>query len=374
MAESKTTAASKPRRSSRIIHDEKRIEALRDRGSYLGVSVERDEDGNVIAYKSGSTLKFSGRTGMWSGRAGRARRPEFIYVESVRLAGIPEDIEGYLKAAGYSDEDIANILNDDENVFVMNDPRENDPAVIRKFTGGSAAPGAQESASFTPEQELLAFAEALIPERYNATQVGAGAGVASPRTRQSLIDRVRNRDTNLVVSKIDEEGKGVTSRKNLPVGGRTQLRAHPDLPNVYSDNAAAYSTAMEILADQDLANADLYQRLSEEFPRAGLSPAEILGGGVRASPRPAAPVRGTRGIGSQVRTASRPATVRRSAGAGPPAEAKEEVTPAPSAVPRPQTGPRTTFSVRGRGGGRGGRGGTTFIRRNEGRPGSPGRQ
>lgn len=346
MAESKTTRS---RRPARITHDQARIDRLRERGSYLSVTAGEDEQGNPV-YKTGSELKFSGRQGMWAGRMGRAGRPDLVYVESVRLAGEPDVIRGYLEAAGYSQEDIEQLTSEDY-VYTREDEGKATPEELARFAGGTITTA---GGAASPEEEILSLAQILIPQRYQATESGAGAGVRSPRAGQNLLQRVRS-GANLIVTNIDEEGKGVTTRSILPTGTRTQLRAHPELPNVYSATEEGYRRAMSFLADLDPENQSLYERLADEWRAQGLSPAQITG--QSASPR--APARGA-GIRSQV---TRPATVRRTT-AGPPTEAKRA--PAPSSVPQPQPALR---------GGRGGRGGRTFSLRPTGSgAGSPGRR
>lgn len=352
MAESKATRS---RRPARIVHDQARIDRLRERGSYLSVTAGEDEQGNPV-YRTGSELKFSGRQSMWTGRAGRAGRPDLVYVESVRLAGEPEAIRGYLEAAGYSQEDIDRVTSED-NIYTREYEGHAPPEVLARFAGGTITTA---GGAASPEEEILSLAQILIPQKYQATESGAGAGVRSPRTGQNLLQRVRS-GANLIVTNIDQEGKGVTTRSTLPTGTRTQLRAHPELPNVYSATEEAYRTAMSILADLDPENRGLYERLADGWRTQGLSPAQITG----QSSSPRAPARGV-GIRSQV---TRPATVRRTA-AGPPTEAKRapvpETAPAPSAVPQPQPALR---------GGRGGRGGRTFSLRPAGSgAGSPGRR
>lgn len=346
MAETKATRS---RRPARITHDQARIDRLRERGSYLSVTAGEDEQGNPV-YRTGSELKFSGRHGMWTGRMGREGRPDLIYVESVRLAGEPEAIRGYLEAAGYSQEEIDQLMSED-NIYTREDEGSATPEVLARFAGGTVT---TTGGAASPEEEILSLARILIPQRYQATESGASAGVRSPRTGQNLLQRVRS-GANLVVTNIDEEGKGVATRSTLPTGSRTQLRAHPELPNVYSGTEEAYRIAMSILADLDPENRSLYERLADEWRTRGLSPAQITG--QSASPR--APARGA-GIGSQV---TRPATVRRTV-VGPPTEAKRA--PVPASVPQPQPALR---------GGRGGRGGRTFSLRPTGSgAGSPGRR
>lgn len=342
MAETKATRS---RRPARITHDQPRIDRLRERGSYLSVTAGADEQGNLV-YRTGSELKFSGRQGMWTGRRGNVGRPNLVYVESVRLAGEPDTIRGYLEAAGYSQDAIEELMSEDD-VYTRGDEGKAPPEVLARFAGGTVTTA---GGAASPEEEILSLAQILIPQRYQATEsgAGAGAGVRSPRTGQNLLQRVRS-GVNLVVTNIDGEGKGVATRNTLPTGTRTRLRAHPDLPNVYSGTEDAYRTAMSFLTELDPNNEELYRRLANEWGTRGLSPAQIMSQSEEASPRPLIPARGA-GIG---------VTVGRTASAGPPTEAKRG--PAPSGSGAGGAAPSSSVPQRQPGrGGRVGRGGRTF--------------
>lgn len=179
--------------------------------------------------------------------------PNVVYIEQLRLAGMPDEIRTYLRGKGYTDANIEAFL---RGAYSQANIQAN-PALRAAFDAEVAAAGTHRGKAKQPARYDLAVLDRITAgtatNRRSKLKVGGVTAKAkkSPRGRPAnLKERLGvavQKGAVLDVSFLKETGHGAHKREKF---GETSGRKHlVDVPGLYSTNAETYRLALQHLGE-----------------------------------------------------------------------------------------------------------------------------